>query len=108
MLFAAVAVAGKVIGGPRDGVAHREDPQGGNQLLKLRNAAYGPAEIGLVTQATAMEATAKKTAPCPKCATIMVLAAITRHPIVAHMERHTFLCVTCNQTKTYMLSLSAK
>ena len=46
---------------------------------------------------------AATTAPCPKCATIMVLAAITPHPIVAHMERHTFLCATCNQTKTYML-----
>jgi hypothetical protein len=42
-------------------------------------------------------------APCPKCATIMILAAITPHPIVAHMERHTFLCAKCNQTKTYML-----
>jgi hypothetical protein len=44
-----------------------------------------------------------KTAPCPKCATAMVLAAITPHPIAAKMERHTFLCAKCNQTKTYML-----
>jgi hypothetical protein len=43
------------------------------------------------------------TAPCPKCSTTMVLAAITRHPIVMQMERHTFLCAKCNQTKTYML-----
>jgi hypothetical protein len=46
---------------------------------------------------------AATTAPCPGCGTIMVLAAITPHPIVAHMERHTFLCAKCNQTKTYML-----
>jgi len=43
------------------------------------------------------------TAPCPKCSTTMVRAAITPHPIATHMERHTFLCVPCNQTKTYML-----
>jgi hypothetical protein len=43
------------------------------------------------------------TAPCPKCATAMVLAANTPHPIAAKMERHTFLCAKCNQTKTYML-----
>jgi hypothetical protein len=42
-------------------------------------------------------------APCPKCATPMVLAAITPHPVAVRMERHTFLCTTCNQTKTYML-----
>jgi hypothetical protein len=33
----------------------------------------------------------------------MILAAITPHPLAAHMERHTFLCTKCNQTKTYML-----
>ncbi len=47
--------------------------------------------------------TTDTTAPCPKCATTMVLVAITHHPIVTHMERHTFLCAECNQTKTYML-----
>ena len=49
--------------------------------------------------------TATTTAPCPKCATTMVLAAITPHPIVPQMKRHTFLCATCNQTKTYMLKV---
>jgi ribosomal protein S27AE len=43
------------------------------------------------------------TAPCPKCATTMVLAAITPHPLAPRMQRHTFLCGKCNQTKTYML-----
>jgi hypothetical protein len=33
----------------------------------------------------------------------MVLVVITPHPIVTQMERHTFLCAECNQTKTYML-----
>jgi hypothetical protein len=33
----------------------------------------------------------------------MLLAAVTPHPIAAHMKRHTFLCAKCNQTKTYML-----
>jgi hypothetical protein len=55
-----------------------------------------------MTGATVPLATAR-TAPCSKCATIMVLAAITPHPIATQMERHTFLCATCNQTKTYML-----
>jgi hypothetical protein len=53
--------------------------------------------------ATAISDTTATTAPCPKCATAMVLAAITPHPIVATMQRHTFLCAKCNQTKTYML-----
>ena len=47
--------------------------------------------------------TAATTAPCPKCSTTMVLAAVTPHPLVPQMKRHTFLCATCNQTKAYML-----
>ena len=43
------------------------------------------------------------TAPCPKCRAGMILAAITPHPIASDMERHTYLCKTCNQTKTYIL-----
>jgi hypothetical protein len=46
---------------------------------------------------------AAMTAPCPKCGTTMVLAAVTPHPVVPQMKRHTFLCARCNQTKTYML-----
>jgi predicted RNA-binding Zn-ribbon protein involved in translation (DUF1610 family) len=61
-----------------------------------------------MTGATTVAATAMldidaTTAPCPKCGTTMVLAAITPHPIATSMRRHTFLCTTCNQTKTYML-----
>jgi predicted RNA-binding Zn-ribbon protein involved in translation (DUF1610 family) len=55
---------------------------------------------------TAVAATVTKTAttaPCPKCGTTMALAAVTPHPIATHMERRTFLCTKCNQTKTYML-----
>jgi ribosomal protein S27AE len=40
---------------------------------------------------------------CPKCGAGMVLAAVTPHPINARMERHTYLCEPCNQTKTYAL-----
>jgi hypothetical protein len=46
---------------------------------------------------------AATTAPYPKCGTAMILAAITPHPIAAKMQRHTFHCTKCNQTKTYML-----
>jgi Family of unknown function (DUF6300) len=41
---------------------------------------------------------------CPKCSTGMVLAAVMPHQTAIHMERHTFLCANCNQTRTYMLS----
>ena len=42
-------------------------------------------------------------APCPKCDTDMVPAAITPHPVALQLARHTYLCVKCNQTKTYIL-----
>ena len=41
--------------------------------------------------------------PCPKCASGMVLAAITPHPKNNQMDRHTYLCAICNQTRTYVL-----
>lgn len=53
--------------------------------------------------ATAPSDATTATAPCPKCTTAMTLAAVTPHPLAPQMERHTFLCPTCNQTKTYML-----
>jgi len=43
------------------------------------------------------------TAPCPKCRADMVLVVVTPHPIAPEMERHTYLCTPCNQTKTYVL-----
>ena len=46
---------------------------------------------------------ATQTAPCPKCAFDMMLAAITPHPKNDRMERHTYLCTVCNQTRTYVL-----
>ncbi len=57
----------------------------------------------ILETAAVRSGTTDTTAPCPKCATTMVLVAITPHPIVTQMERHTFLCAECNQTKTYML-----
>ena len=41
--------------------------------------------------------------PCPKCRTTMVLACTTPHQVNPNMLRHTFLCSTCNQTRTYAL-----
>lgn len=43
------------------------------------------------------------TSKLPKMQHGMVLADVTPHQIAVHMERHTFLCVNCNQTRTYML-----
>ena len=48
-------------------------------------------------------ATIAQAAPCPKCNTDMVLAAITPHPVALQLARNTYLCVKCNQTKTYIL-----
>jgi hypothetical protein len=41
--------------------------------------------------------------PCPKCRSGMVDVAVTPHPLIPQMRRHTFVCYTCNQTRTYML-----
>ena len=36
----------------------------------------------------------------------MVHGAATPHPIVPGMQRNTFVCYACNQTRTYMLPAS--
>jgi hypothetical protein len=41
--------------------------------------------------------------PCPKCRSAMRDVAVTPHPLIPQMRRHTFVCYTCNQTRTYML-----
>jgi hypothetical protein len=41
--------------------------------------------------------------PCPKCRSDMVDVVVTPHPLIPRMRRHTFVCYTCNQTRTYML-----
>jgi len=51
-------------------------------------------------------ALSQATAPCPKCRKDMDLAVITPHPITHQLARHTYLCRTCNQTKTYVLPIS--
>jgi hypothetical protein len=33
----------------------------------------------------------------------MIDVAVTPHPLIPQMRRHTFVCYTCNQTRTYML-----
>lgn len=42
-------------------------------------------------------------APCPKCQSLMTGVAITRHPIATRMLKHTYVCRTCNQTRSYVL-----
>jgi len=42
-------------------------------------------------------------ADCPKCRGAMTHVAVTPHPVVPHMQRNTFVCYPCNQTRTYML-----
>lgn len=56
-----------------------------------------------ISAATVALSTECATAPCPKCATSMVLAFIAPHPMNARMEKHTFLCAKCNQTRSYVL-----
>ncbi|HZP77379.1 MAG TPA: hypothetical protein VFB45_14645 [Pseudolabrys sp.] len=41
--------------------------------------------------------------PCPKCKATMVHVAVTAHPLMPEMQRNTFVCYSCNQTRTYML-----
>ena len=36
----------------------------------------------------------------------MIHAAVTPHPMVATMQRITFVCYGCNQTRTYMLPVA--
>ena len=43
------------------------------------------------------------TADCPKCRASMTHVAVTPHPVVPRMQRTTFICYGCNQTRTYML-----
>lgn len=76
-----------------------------HQLLTEIMTTYRPGDCPMAQTITvaATSDLAASTAPCPKCASTMVLAAITPHPVAIHMQRHTFLCATCNQTKTYML-----
>jgi transcription elongation factor Elf1 len=45
-------------------------------------------------------------APCPKCRHEMVYVIAIPHPDAPQMQRTTFMCRTCNQTKTYMLSIA--
>ena len=47
--------------------------------------------------------TALSDAPCPKCRATMIHVAVTPHPVVPGMQRNTFVCYVCNQTRTYML-----
>jgi hypothetical protein len=43
-------------------------------------------------------------AACPKCHTEMRYVTAVSHPNAPDMQRTTFVCYTCNQTRTYMLS----
>ena len=42
-------------------------------------------------------------ADCPKCRGTMTHVAVTPHPVVPRMQRTTFICYGCNETRTYML-----
>ena len=44
------------------------------------------------------------TAPCPKCRTEMIFVTSLPHPRSAQMQRTTFVCYRCNQTRSYSLS----
>jgi len=52
-------------------------------------------------------ATKDATAPCPRCQADMVLAVAIPHPIAPLLARHTYLCVSCNQTRSYFLPVDA-
>jgi hypothetical protein len=66
---------------------------------------------GRVTQdeKEAAEEAAKDAArqPCPKCGSLMELAAVIPHATDQRMAKHTYLCTPCNQTRNYMLPATA-
>jgi hypothetical protein len=37
----------------------------------------------------------------------MIYVTAMRHPTAHNMQRTTFVCFTCNQTRTYMLPVAA-
>ncbi len=37
----------------------------------------------------------------------MIAVAVTPHPMVPEMQRNTFVCYSCNQTRTYILPVAA-
>ncbi|HEV8465987.1 MAG TPA: hypothetical protein VGQ63_13425 [Pseudolabrys sp.] len=41
---------------------------------------------------------------CHTCRTAMVYVTAMPHPTVRHMRKTTFVCYTCHQTRSYMLS----
>jgi hypothetical protein len=43
-------------------------------------------------------------APCPKCHTEMIFVTTLPHPKAPEMQRTTFVCYVCNQTRSYALS----
>jgi hypothetical protein len=55
-----------------------------------------------------MTAASTSVAHCPKCRTAMVHVSVTPHPVVPNMQRTTFVCYTCNQTRTYVLPATAE
>ena len=43
-------------------------------------------------------------ASCPKCGHEMAYVTAVPHPKAPQMQRTTFVCYPCNQTRSYMLS----
>jgi transposase-like protein len=43
-------------------------------------------------------------APCPKCSHEMIYVTALPYPKAPRMRRTTFLCHSCNRTRSYMLS----
>jgi hypothetical protein len=55
----------------------------------------------------AMMSDTARSADCPACRAAMTHVAATPHPVVPTMQRSTFVCYRCNQTRTYMLPAEA-
>jgi hypothetical protein len=44
-------------------------------------------------------------APCPKCRVEMIYVTALPHPKASGMQKATFVCYGCNQTRSYVLSI---
>lgn len=44
---------------------------------------------------------------CPKCRRLMTALPATPHRVIAGMQRNTYTCYACNETRTYMVPIPA-
>lgn len=54
-----------------------------------------------------MPSPAAETVTCPKCRRLMSPVSATPHRVSPGMQRNTYVCYACNETRTYMVPVPA-